>query len=175
MFGPCRPYWILIYLLFPENRPPMRTSFSTNIDWQMAAVSYDVIIWKGWYESGLGMTREVLKCLLLLYESKEWPKKGTRRLTKMAKNTKIVTKWSSMGRNRTATLPKWSEKQDLQESDRVIAPNPLKWGFKNDLMATNFSKIFKKIAEIRGAHGLPKRVCEIVYLVGALCFGLETN
>ena len=36
------------------------------------------------------MTREVLKCLLLLYESKEWPKKGTRRPTKTAKNTKIV-------------------------------------------------------------------------------------
>ena len=32
----------------------------------------------------------MLKCLLLLYESKEWPKKGTRRPTKTAKNTKIV-------------------------------------------------------------------------------------
>ena len=68
---------------------------------------------------------------------------------KTAKNTKIVTKWSFMGRNGTATLPKWSEKQDLQESDRVIAPKPLKWGFKSDLMATNFSKIFQKIAEIK--------------------------
>ena len=36
------------------------------------------------------MTREVLECLFLLYESKEWPKKGTRRPTKTAKNTKIV-------------------------------------------------------------------------------------
>ena len=61
---------------------------------------------------------------------------------KTAKNTKIVTKWSFMGRNGTSTLPKWSEKQDLQESDRVIAPKPLKWGFKSDLMAANFSKIF---------------------------------
>ena len=32
----------------------------------------------------------MLECLLLLYESKEWPKKGTRRPTKTAKNTKIV-------------------------------------------------------------------------------------
>ena len=42
-----RPYWISIYLLFPQNRPPMRTSFSTNIDWHIDAVSNDVIIWKG--------------------------------------------------------------------------------------------------------------------------------
>ena len=60
----------------------------------------------GWYESGHRMTREVLKCLLLLYESKEGPKKGTRRPTKTAKNTKIVTKWSFMGRNGTSTIPK---------------------------------------------------------------------
>ena len=29
----------------------------------------------GWYESGRGMTREVLKCQFLLYESEECPKK----------------------------------------------------------------------------------------------------
>ena len=68
---------------------------------------------------------------------------------KRQKNTKIVTKWSSMGRNRTATLPKWSEKQDLQESDRVIAPKPLKWGFKNDFVDRFFSQFFQKIAEIK--------------------------
>ena len=45
---------------------------------------------------------------------------------KNGKNINIVTKWSSMGRNRTATLPKLSEKQDLQESDRVFAPKPQK-------------------------------------------------
>ena len=103
-----------------------------------------VLCWKyrDWWQSIRGMTREVLKCLLLLYESKEGPKKGTRRPTKMSKNTKIVTKWSSMGRNGTSTIPKWSEKQDQQNPDRVIAPKPLKWGFKSDLMAANFSKIF---------------------------------
>ena len=61
---------------------------------------------------------------------------------KKEKNTKIVTKWSFMGRNGTSTIPKWSEKQDQQNPDRVIAPKPLKWGFKRDLMAANFSKIF---------------------------------
>ena len=103
-----------------------------------------ILCWwyRDWWQSIRGMTREVLKCLLLLYESKEWPKKGTRRPTKMAKNTKIVTKWSFMGRNGTSTIPKWSEKQDQQNPDRVIAPKPLKWGFKRDLMAANFSKIF---------------------------------
>ena len=103
-----------------------------------------VLCWKyrDWWQSIRGMTREVLECLLLLYESKEGPKKGTRRPTKMAKNTKIVTKWSFMGRNGTSTIPKWSEKQDQQNPDRVIAPKPLKWGFKSDLMAANFSKIF---------------------------------
>ena len=51
-----------------------------------------VLCWKyrDWWQSIRGMTREVLKCLLLLYESKEWPKKGTRRPTKTAKNTQIV-------------------------------------------------------------------------------------
>ena len=68
---------------------------------------------------------------------------------KRQKNTKIVTKWLSMGRNRTSTLPKWSEKQDQQYYDRVIAPKPLKWRFKSDLMAAIFSKIFQKIAEIK--------------------------
>ena len=158
-----------------------------------------ILCWwyRDWWQSIRGMTREVLKCLLLLYESKEWPKKGTRRPTKTAKNTKtvifgkkkapaasrqprkmvlflekrylgqkksacgkppakmptflpkktakntkIVTKWSFMGRNGTSTIPKWSEKQDQQNPDRVIAPKPLKWGFKRDLMAANFSKIF---------------------------------
>ena len=131
------------------------------------------------------MTREVLKCLLLLYESKEWPKKGIRRPTKMAKNTKIVifgkkksacgkppaeencpfpretlfgpkkkrlrqaasqkrpkmhtflleqtaknikifTKWSSIQHFAMIPRRKCTEKQDLQESDRVIAPKPLK-------------------------------------------------
>ena len=51
-----------------------------------------ILCWwyRDWWQSIRGMTREVLKCLLLLYESKEWPKKGTRRPTKTAKNTKIV-------------------------------------------------------------------------------------
>ena len=36
-----------------------------------------VLCWwyRDWWQSIRGMTREVLKCLLLLYESKEWPKK----------------------------------------------------------------------------------------------------
>ena len=51
-----------------------------------------ILCWwyRDWWQSIRGMTREVLKCFLLLYESKEWPKKGTRRPTKTAKNTKIV-------------------------------------------------------------------------------------
>ena len=139
-----------------------------------------VLCWKyrDWWQSIRGMTREVLKCLLLLYESKEWPKKGTRRLTKMAKNTKIfifgkkkpacgkppaklptffaektakntqiVTKWSFMGRNGTSTIPKWSEKQDQQNPDRVIAPKPLKWGFKSDLVNRFFSQFFGKFSK----------------------------
>ena len=36
-----------------------------------------ILCWwyRDWWQSIRGMTREVLKCLLLLYESKEWPKK----------------------------------------------------------------------------------------------------
>ena len=49
-----------------------------------------ILCWwyRDWWQSIRGMTREVLKCLLLLYESKEWPKKGTGRPTEIAKNTK---------------------------------------------------------------------------------------
>ena len=59
-----------------------------------------VLCWKyrDWWQSIRGMTREVLTCLFLLYESKEWPKKGTRRPTEMVKNTQIFTKRSSVGR-----------------------------------------------------------------------------
>ena len=59
-----------------------------------------VLCWKyrDWWQSIRGMTREVLKCLLLLYESKEWVKKGTRRPTEMAKKANIFIKRSSVGR-----------------------------------------------------------------------------
>ena len=100
-----------------------------------------ILCWwyRDWWQSYRGMSREVPECVFWLLESKEWPKKGTRRLTKMAKNTKIVTKWSFMGRNGTSTIPKWSEKQDQQNPDRVIAPKPLKWGFKSDFFDRFFS------------------------------------
>ena len=70
---------------------------------------------------------------------------------KLQKNTQIVTKWSSMGRNRTSTLPKWSEKQDLQESDRVFAPKPQKWGFKKDFV-DRFFRNFWAYKQNRKGH-----------------------
>ena len=45
---------------------------------------------------------------------------------KTAKNTKIFTKWSSIQHFAMIPRRKCTEKQDLQESDRVIAPKPLK-------------------------------------------------
>ena len=80
------------------------------------------------------MTREVPQCLLLLYESKEWQKKGTRRPTEMAKNTQIFIKRSSVGHFGLVTSKKYAVFKALFESDRVIAPKPLKLRHKSDFL-----------------------------------------
>ena len=64
------------------------------------------------------MTREVLKCLLLLYESKEWPKKGTRRPTKTAKNTKIVI----FGQKKAPAASRQPRKMVLFLEKRYLGP-----------------------------------------------------
>ena len=44
----------------------------------------------------------------------------------MVKNTKIFTKWSSIQHFEMSPIPKCTVFKTLHESDRVIAPNPLK-------------------------------------------------
>ena len=59
-------------------------------------------------------------------QPKEWPKKGTRRVKKIAKNIKIGLKRVPVGAFGTSPGPKCTEKQDLQPRNRDIAPKPLK-------------------------------------------------
>ena len=68
----------------------------------------------------------MLKCVFWLLESKEWPKKGTRRVKKIAKNTQIGLKRVAVGAFWTSPGPKCTEKQDLQPRNGDIAPKPLK-------------------------------------------------
>ena len=53
-------------------------------------------------------------------------KKGTRRMKKIAKNTKIGLKRVPVGAFWTSPGPKCTEKQDLQPRNGDIAPKPLK-------------------------------------------------
>ena len=62
-----------------------------------------VLCWKyrDWWQSIRGMTREVLKCLLLLYESKEGPKKAPadrRKRQKTPKSSRNGHPWVEIGR-----------------------------------------------------------------------------
>ena len=62
-----------------------------------------ILCWwyRDWWQSIRGMTREVLKCLLLLYESKEWPKKAPadrRKWQKTPKSSRNGYSWVEMGR-----------------------------------------------------------------------------
>ena len=105
------------------------------------------ILWwwyRDWRQSMRGMTREVPQCLLLLYESKQGPKKGTRRPTEIAKNTKLFIKRSSIGHFGTSPIPKCTVFKTLQRRDRDVAPKPIKWSFKNDF-ADRYFCFFQKI------------------------------
>jgi len=97
--------------------------------------------YRGWWQSYRGMTREVPKCPFLLYESKEGPKKGADRQRKMAKNTKVRTKRSSVGHFETSPIPKCTVFKTVHARYRDIAPKPIKWWFKNDF-ADHFFPIF---------------------------------
>ena len=72
-----------------------------------------------------GRNREVPEYVFWLLESKEWPKKGTRRVEEIAKNIKIGLKRVPVRAIGTSPGPKCTEKQDLQPRYRDIAPKPL--------------------------------------------------
>ena len=125
-----------------------------------------ILCWwyRDWWQSYRERGREMPKCVFLLLESKEWPKKGTRQPKKIAKNIKIGVKRLAVGAFWTSPGPKCTEKQDLQPRNRDIAPKPLKWRFKKDFMVKKFSKKNQKISPMR----IQNRHCHILSLFFAL-------
>ena len=86
----------------------------------------------------------MLKCLLLLYESKEWPKKGTRRPTKTAKNTQIVIfgqKKAPAASRQPRKMVLFLEKRYLGKKKSACGKPPAK---KRSKMPIFFSKKWQK-------------------------------